>query len=78
MSVFSYVGDRLSEFQKHSHQFFLIKRVFNLVFYKTNIGVLKFKSFLLKLEFNLFIYLFFKQFNAHINHLTQISLINMT
>jgi hypothetical protein len=40
-------------FFKIYHQIFYIKRVLNLKFYKTNLGVLKFKSPLLKPKLNL-------------------------
>jgi hypothetical protein len=38
----SYVNGRLSSFQKKAYQNLLIKKVFNLVLYKIDFGVLKF------------------------------------
>jgi hypothetical protein len=51
--IFSYVDGRLSSFQETSHKMFFIKRVLNLVLYKTYFGVFKFKSPLLKPKLNL-------------------------
>jgi hypothetical protein len=49
------------------------------MFYKTDFGVFKFKSPLLKSNFNILNKMIFLEFfNIHINHLSQISLINMT
>jgi hypothetical protein len=53
LECFSCVNGRLSPFQKNSHHNLFIKRILSLVFYKTNFGVLKFKSPLLKLNLNL-------------------------
>jgi hypothetical protein len=59
--------------------FLFIKRVFNLMLYTIEFGVLKFKSPLLRPKFNLLnLMIFFEIFGNHINHLVQISLINMT
>jgi hypothetical protein len=59
--------------------FLFIKKILNIVFYKIDFGVLKFKSLLLKLKLNLLnLIIFFESFDIHTNHLTQISLINMT
>jgi hypothetical protein len=55
---------------KNTHQYFFIIRILNLMFYKTDFGVFKFKSPLLKSKLNLLnkkIFLDF--FNIHINHL---------
>jgi hypothetical protein len=50
---FSYVDGRSSSFQKTSNQKKIIKRIFNLVFYKFNFGVLTFNSPLLQPKLNL-------------------------
>jgi hypothetical protein len=46
------VDGRLSKFKKKSHQNFFIKKILSLVFYKTDFGVLKFKSPILKPKLN--------------------------
>jgi hypothetical protein len=56
---FSYVNNRLSSFQKKSHQNSFIKNVLTVVFYKTDIGVLKFKNHLLNPKLNLVKYFHF-------------------
>jgi len=51
--MFLYVDSRLSSFQLFSHQFFFTKRIFSLLFYKTDFLVLKFKCPILKPKVNL-------------------------
>jgi hypothetical protein len=47
------MDSRLSSFQKTSHQNLFIEKVFSLVLYKIDFGVLKYKSPLLKPKLNL-------------------------
>ncbi len=73
------MGGRLSSFQIFSCQFIIIKRLFSIVLYKIDLLVLRFNFFFTKIKTQ-FIKLnyFLKNSNVHINHLGQISLINMT
>jgi hypothetical protein len=71
------VNGWLSSFQFVFHQKNLIKRVLNLVLYKIEFLILKFKSYLLKPKFKILNEMIFF-LNININHLAQNSLINMT